>query len=722
MPDSRRNPSLLRRLTALLLAAGMLAAPVVEAQQSNPPYVVKREVEVVLVNVVVRDKSGGLVRGLTAADFTVLEDNKPQTLSSFDFEQVDTAELPPLEPMDKTLITRPRTAQPEAAAAAEPVDLHDRRLVVLFFDLSSMQPEEIERAVKASTTYIDRQMTAADLTAVVSLGTSLVVNQDFTSDRSLLEKTVGRLSPTSGQGFDAGLTGDSEGTPDTSQSFTADDTEYNIFNTDRRLQAIQSLSDALSRIQQKKSVIYFSSGMSKTGVENEAQLRSAINRAVRANVSLYTMDMRGLQAIVPGGEAQSASLRGQSAYSGAAMANAFKSNFDSQETIATLATDTGGKAFLDSNDFNAIFKRVQSDTSAYYMLAYHSNNPARDGRFRRITVKCRVPNVKLEYRSGYYAPRDFAHSNRDDREQQLLDSLNSDLPPTDLDVYLGAGYFRLSDNRFYVPVSLVVRGSQIPFTQAGDKDKATLDVIGLVKDELNRPVGNVRDTVKLNLDSSQIVRRKNVQYQTGFFLPSGKYHLKFVIRENQSGNMGSFETDLLIPDYKKTPLKMSAVVLGSQLAPNTKKKVDNPLVHEGTELIPNVTHVFAADGHLYFYYEVYDPAREKKSDVSAGGENQQAAKSDNGKPGIRLLTNIQFLRGKVKVYETPLVEVRQLNEPDRKAAVFQFDVPLSKLEPGLYTCQVNVVDDAAGSFLFPRMALLVRKPEVGILATTGTGQ
>ncbi|MGZ4824384.1 MAG: VWA domain-containing protein, partial [Terriglobales bacterium] len=530
-----------------------------------------------------------------------------------------------------------------------------------------------------------------------SLATSLQVNQDLTSDHELLNKALSRLNPSSGGGFDAGMTGDTEGTADTAQPYTPDDTEYNIFNTDRRLEALQSLAESLSRIEQKKSVIYFSSGMDKTGIENQSQLRNAINRAVRSNVAIYPMDMRGLQAIIPGGEAQQASLRGTSPYSGASVRNAFDSNFSTQETLVTLAADTGGRAFLDSNDFGAVFNKVQEDTSAYYVLGYRSTNPARDGRFRKIIVKTSVPDVKIEFRKGYYAPRDFAHSNRDDREQQLVDELSSELSATDLDVYLSAAYFRLSEGRFYVPVSLVVPGSEIPFTNSGDKDKATLDIIGVVRDELQRPVGNVRDTVKLNLDESQQVRRKNVQYQTAFTLPPGKFHLKLVLRENQSGRLGSFETDVIIPDFKKekVPLRLSSVVMGTQIQNAAKRKSsENVLAKDGSELIPNVLHVFSPAQHLYFYYEVYEPTKDTHS-------------ADKGKQ-IRLLTSIQFFQGKVKAFETPLVEAHQLTAPDRKAAVFQFDVPLSQLKPGLYTCQVTVIDDAAGTFAFPRLALLLK--------------
>ncbi len=682
--------------TALAL---MLAGTSVVSQDASSDYTFHSKTELVLVNVTVRDKNGNPVRDLKREDFTVLEDNKAQQVISFDLENTDAVLSTAATEAPLLRTTQPHTTDAQQAIATRP--LKDRRLIILFFDLSSMQPDEIDRATNAAQNYVDKQMVPADLVSVVSLGSTLSVNQDFTSDRALLKKALQDFNLGAGGGFEQGSTGTTEGTAETGGSFAVDDTEYNVFNTDRRLQALRSIADKLSPIEEKKSLIYFSSGMDRTGIENQSQLRSATNAAVKANMAIYTMDIRGLQALVPGGEAQNASLRGTSPYSGKSVASAFDSNATTQETLVTLAGDTGGKAFLDSNDFSRVFTGVQQDSSVYYLLGYHSNNPARDGRFRRITVKINRSGLKVDFRRGYYAPADFQHSTRDDRERQLDEELASDLSTTDLPVYLSAAYFRIGDRKFYVPVSLVVPGSQIPFTRNNDQDKATLDVLGIVTDTDKRPVGQIRDTVKLALSTTQLVQRKNVQYNNGFVLPPGQYHVKFVVRENQSGRLGSFETDLTVPDLKTTPVKMSSIVLAGQLQQNTKRKSDNPLVREGSEVIPSVTHVFSADQHLYFYYEVYDPAH--------ATANANAQPNDRNNPAIRLLTNVAFFRGKTKAYETPLVESVQLNAPDRKAAIFQLEVPLTQLKPGFYTCQVNVIDDAAGQFRFPRLALLVRQ-------------
>ena len=687
-------PRFANKILAVLLGLSLLAVSL-ESQQED--YTFRVQSELVLVNVTVRDKNGNLVRNLKPGDFTILEDNKPQKVVSFDVENMDAVATQDLA-QTKALPSSPSAAATGTAASRNgPDQFKDRRLIVLFFDLSAMEPDEIDRAVTSAEHYVDTQMMPADLVSIVSLGSSLLVNQDFTADHDLLKKQLQGFGSGSGQGYEEGTTGSTEGTSDTGQPFTVDDTEYNIFNTDRRLEALRSVAEKLSHVQQKKSLIYFSSGMDRTGIENQAELRAATNAAVRSNMAIYTMDLRGLQALVAGGEAQNASLRGTSAYSGQSMINALNSNFTTQETLVTLASDTGGRAFLDSNDFGQVFKGVQQDTSTYYLLGYHSTNQARDGRYRHIVVKVNVPGVKLDYRRGYYAPADYQHSTKEDKELQLQEELASELPATDLPLYLGAAYFRVESNKFYIPISLVIPGSQIPFTRSSDRDKATLDVIGMVLDGEHNPITRIRDTVKLAVDTSSEVQKKNVQYNTGVSLVPGKYHLKFVVRENQTGRMGSFETDVTVPDLKTQPLKMSSIVLASQLQTAKKGDASNPLIRDGEEIIPNVTHVFSPSQHLRLYYEVYDPGHANASNSKAGTGSD-----------IHLLSNVSFFRGKSKVFESSLVELTQLNARDRKAGVFQLDLPLNSLKPGFYTCQVNVIDDTAGLFLFPRLPLLIR--------------
>ncbi len=228
-------------------------------------------------------------------------------------------------------------------------------------------------------------------------------------------------------------------------------------------------------------------------------------------------------------------------------------------------------------------------------------------------------------------------------------------------------------------------GDAIPVsTQA-----VTLDVRGYIRDERGFPVGTIKDTLVVPPTSRDTLASKQVLYQTGTTLGPGHFTVKIAVRENTTGQTGTFEMPVTVPDLSRAPVKISTVVLSTQLqrvAPNTK--TSSPLVRDDVSIVPNLTHVVGRDQNLYFYYEVYDP------DQSGAG------------PQIR--TSLAFYRGKVKVYETPAVERTALDAADRKAAVFQFEVPAARFKPGLYTCQVNVIDEVAARFAFPRLELYVR--------------
>lgn len=215
----------------------------------------------------------------------------------------------------------------------------------------------------------------------------------------------------------------------------------------------------------------------------------------------------------------------------------------------------------------------------------------------------------------------------------------------------------------------------------------------------------MRDTVKLAVGSEQQVRRKNVQYNTSFVLAPGSYHLKFIVRENRSGRIGSFETDVRIPDLRKTPLRMSSVVLSSQRVPVTRKsKSFQPLVSEQTELLPSVTHVFTQEQQLYLQYEVYDPAKSRGAENGGAGAGEMKA----AKGSIRVLTSIEFMQRDVKVYETKPIVAQEVTAADRKAVIFQVEIPLQALKPGFYVCQINVIDDVGGNYSFPRWPILIK--------------
>jgi VWFA-related protein len=665
----------------------ILLAQCLTAQQEG--YKISTTTQLVIVNVSAKDKSGNPIDGLKATDFTVTEDGKVQQLQVFEYQHLEDAALPAVELKSREAGAKPLVATGIAPAKSGEVKYKDRRLLVLFFDQAGMPVADQIRAQQAALRFVNGQMTESDMIAIMTYSTSMNVAQDFTNDRNLLCASI--------KGLDIGDTGMANGSTgsdadaDTSAAYSQDDTEFNIFNTDRKLAALTSAVTMLSSLAEKKALIYFASGMTLTGIDNQAQLRATVNAAIRGNVSFYPVDARGLVATAPMGDATTGSPGGQAMYSGNSQ-RATGDNFQAQQdTLYTLASDTGGKALLDSNDLTMGIEQAHKDISSYYILGYYSTNTAGDGRYRRIKVRInRTLEAKLDYRSGYFASKEFKHFDSSDRERQLQEALMLEDPVTDLSVALEINYFRLARDRYFVSVSVKIPGSDIELARKSGAETTRLDFIGQVKDSKGMLQGTVRDeiAVKLKGEKAGLLAQRNLGYDTGFTLQPGTYTLKLLVRENQTGKMGTFESKFVVPDLTsdQTYLPISSVVVGyqreklSEAVANVEKDkkltAANPLVQDNAKLIPSVTRVFRTAQEMFVYLEAYQPA---------------AASTQF------MVASVSFYRGKVKAFETAPLQITQ-GLTKTKAVPVSFRLPLNKLTPGRYTCQVSVMNPSARKF------------------------
>ncbi len=682
--------------TLCVLCVGSVFPDARPSAQQAPVF--RANLSMVSVDVVVRDRDGVVVKGLTAADFEVREDGRLQELRTLIFQEISETALAATSVEllqgveEKVLDTSTRaTPAPTAPVPMRSEELAGRRLVILLFDTSSMSPEDTQRAVDSAREFVATDMTTADLVAVATVSSLLTVYRDFTADRGLVTEALNLLAYSDGTDVlppsaSTAATDDAAAAATEETAADVEAAELEMFNNDLRLRALRTLAESLAPIEQKKAILYFSGGMPRSGQDNQIELRSAINAAVRSNVSIYPIDTRGLQAVVPGGDARQASGRGQGMFSGRGMAQQFARLSASQDTLVTLAADTGGRAFTDSNNFGEAFARVRRDMSAYYLLGYSSTNTTKDGRFRRIQVRAKNSDYRIEARAGYYADRDFANTSKGDREALLEEQLYAAVSLTDLPVIASASYFRLAADKYYVPLAVSVPGSAVPVTE-GLKE-ITLDVLAMVTDERGMPVGRLRQTMKLPAGTEKTLAGKQILYQSGMTLPPGRFAVKAVVRENATGMMGSFEAPITVPELKAQTMKVSSVVLSTQIQPGTGRS-ENPLVRDGVQMVPNMTHVVSRDQRLFIYYEVYDSA------VADGR-------------GVDVRTSLAFYRGKVKVQETPVVTRTAVDVPNRQATLFQFEIPAGAFESGLYTCQINVIDEVSGQFAFPRVTFYVR--------------
>ena len=724
MPVGRHGA--MRRLLATVAIASLLGLPgrsqnpqqpVDTRQQPSSPQqptpaaggkgVIRAFSELVLVDVQITDRTGKPVKGLKREQFSVLEDDKPQAVSSFDYYDIEAIETAAAEDTRPVVVALGSVAAPEKVHEA----VRDRRMIALFFDMTSLAPEDLLRSTNAAQRFLRAQMTPADLVAVVAFGNQLRVLANFTNDRALLQHAVARLVP----GKESQLTamadaapqpGEDAVTEDTGAAFTADETEFNIFNTDRKLAAVQALADLLRGIPGKKSVLHFTGGVTQTGKENRSQLRAATDAANRANVSIYTVDSRGLLATIPGGDPSTGAATGTAMFSGAAVFRQVQSRQDSRDTLATLASDTGGRTFFDVGDFREVFQKVQADTAGYYLLGYYSSNAQHDGRWRRVKVRVADTSSgwRVRYREGYYAPKDYGVFTAGDRERQLEEAMRAETPRVELPLALETAHFRLSQDEIFVPIAAKLPSSALQWAQKRGRREAEFDFAAEVRDaSTGRVAGALRDTIKVRLDIErfQQVQQRALVYQGGLILAPGKYRLKFLARENETGRMGTFEQELVLPPPQPDRLQLSSVLLSSQLE-TARKSLEvekkalgaqarlkaSPLEVSGERIVPSVTRVFTTQQKLYVFFQAYTPAR---SDVTA------------------LRAGLVFFRNGERANETPLVTPAEM-DAQTLTAVFRISLPLEKLPPGRYTVQAIVVEAGGEQAAFARSYLALRPP------------
>jgi VWFA-related protein len=655
------------------------------AQPGGETSTFRSSTQLVAEAVVVKEKSGKSIEGLTAKDFSVTEDGVPQTIKFFEYQKLPDASAP--EPAYTTPVAArekyPRAQiSPEAPGSGK---YSGKRLVAMFFDLTAMPVPDQLRAFAAAEQFVRTQATSADMVAIMMYqGGAVRVLEDFTNDRDRLLRTLETLVVGEDQGL-AEIVGD-ESASDTGAAFGQDDSEFNIFNTDRQLAALQTAAKMLGTLNEKKVLIYFASGLRLNGLDNQAQLHATVNSAIRAGVAFWPVDARGLVAEAPMGDATRGSPGGLGMYTGVS-ATQNTANFQrSQDTLWSIAADTGGKALLDTNDLSRGIVNAQQSISSYYLIAYYTTNEALDGKFRRIRISLNNGvAASLDYRQGYYSGKQFSRFTTADKERQLEDALMLADPITELTVAMEIDYFQLNRAEYFVPLIVKIPGSELARARKGVAERTVIDFIGEIKDEVGTTITNVRDKIdiKLSDQTAAELAKRPIEYDTGFTLLPGTYTIKFLARDAETGRIGTYQTKFVIPNLNKVEerIPISSVVLASQreilrnalYSVKDKQNADavNPLVVSGEKLIPSVTRVFSKSRDMYVFLQAYE----------RDAPTQQP-----------LYAFVTFYRGRIKAFETPPLPVTKGLDPNSKAVPLRFSISLGKLAPGEYNCQVTVLD------------------------------
>ena len=718
-PQQSANPSAQPSTNQSAPVAVPMPASVPGSPQSSkqsPVSVLRTSSDLVRIDVEVTDKSGKPIKGLRADQFVVTDNGKRQDISSFSYADIESIEAAGAEDAKPIVVPVDNDGPNAPSAEAISDQLRDRRLIVLFFDITSMQTDDLIRAHDAAQKFVKQQMTKADVVAVVAFSTRITVLANFTNDRATINKAIAQLTANSSSDlasplYAAAENGEYDVQEYTGAAFTPDETEFNVFNTDQKLAAVEGLANVLGGIPGRKALVEFTGGITQTGEENRTQLRAATDAANRADVSIYSIDSRGLFAAPPGGDTTTNAATGTSMFTGASVFHQTDQREDSRDTLATLSTDTGGKAFFDLGDLSEAFPKIQQDNTGYYLIGYRLGaDVKRDGRWRAIRVKVSAPGAHIRYREGYYAPRDFQHLEKEDRDQQLADAVNSDNPVVELPVAVETGMFRLSEQQTYIPVAAKISASALDWAEKHGKREAEFDfAVDVRAVPSGQAVAQLRDTTQVNLDPErfQQINQKNLLYQGGVVLAPGNYRLKFVARENESGKIGTFEENLVVAPAQPGKMTLSSVLLSSQLVPVQKssevqtkgqgvraKLANSPLEINGETIVPSVTRLFTQSQTLYVFFQAYFPEKT---------ENKEAF------DGNSLRAGLIFFRNGLQVNATPLLAPSEV-DAKKYTASFRISLPLAKLQGGRYTVQAVVIAPGTQHSAFNRAYLALQYP------------
>jgi VWFA-related protein len=588
-----------------------------------PPITFRAEVNYVEVDTVILDAQGTFVRDLNKEDFQVFEDGKLQAVTAFSLIHIPVV-------LSERALFLPKDIDPDVQSNARGPE---GRLYVLLLDDINTDAQRSIRVRQAAKQFIDRNLGSNDLAAVVYTSGRADAAQELTSSRRLLTQAVDKFmgrklrSATLNRVDSYYLT---RGTPLAGGGADPDQPQR-LYNARAMLSTVKNLSDWLAGIHgRRKAVVLISEGIDvdifdtngPAGTSADSMRRGdstllisdtqdTIAATTRANVNIYAIDPRGLYQM--GDEAmQISSLPPDAETLGLGYSALQEELRVSQDSLRTLAEETGGFASLSSNDFSTAFQRIVDENSSYYVLGYYSNNEKRDGRFRKLEVRLTRPGLQVRARKGYSAPKGKLASDKNveasaGTSKELRDALNSPLQVSDLKLAIFAAPMKGPGSKAAVAIVTQIVARDMSFVEKDGKFSNALEVSYVAVDKQGKVAAGNRNSINMSLkrDTYQRVLQSGFRVQSRLELPPGSYQLRVAAREG-GGRAGSVHYDLLVPDFGKEPVAMSGLVLSSVAAGGVPTAGEIAELGKALPTPPTTARVFSASDELAVLAEIYD--------------------------------------------------------------------------------------------------------------------
>ena len=592
--------------------------------QPPPPVTFKTEVNYVEVDALVTDNQGTFVAGLSKDEFEVLEDGKPQKIELF--TEIDI----PVERTERFLYNQ-RVIPPDTKTNRDP--FQGRLYIIVLDDLhtNALRSTLVKRAAKQ---FVEKNFGANDLAAVVTTSGQSTAAQEFTSDPRLLtraidkfigqklrSRTLERLDEYNRQrSVQQPSTGD---TGASTQQKILDPLDFERgFKARQALTTVKNLANYLSGVRgRRKALLFFSEGIdypihdvfdSRSSSDVLYETREAITAAARANVNFYTIDPQGLIGL-PGDAIDITSVPEDNnlRLNQQGMMDEVRT---AQDSLRTLAEETGGIAMVNQNDFAKGFDNIVKANSKYYVLGYYPpSDQKRDGRFHKITVRTTRPGLRVVARKGYASPKGKAPEERekggDSKTSAVLkETLNSPLQTSGVGLTVAAAAFKGSAPNNSIALAIEIDPTRMTFKEEKGLFLNKLELSFFPVDDKGKPLkGTTTDLdLKLKPQTYQMIQAFGFRVNPRIDLPPGRYQVRIGARESGAGEVGSVFYDLEVPDFAKEKLAMSDVLLTAA----TSKLVLTPMPDKQVEgvlpLPATARRDFVKGDTLALFAEVYD--------------------------------------------------------------------------------------------------------------------
>jgi VWFA-related protein len=658
-------------LAGMTLSAGQAAQP---TPPQTPTF--KVQVDYVEVDVLVTDQQGRFVPDLAKEDFRVFEDGKPQSVSTFSLVNI------PVERADRPLFAA-QPIEPDVETNERPFE---GRVYVMVLDDLHTSFQRSQRVKAAARQFIERYLGANDLMAVVTTGGTTSGAQEFTSRKRLLLAAVDKFA---GRKLEAATLMRTEALQNGATVRDDPGDAERGHNARSTLLHLKNVAEWFGGVRgRRKSIVFMSEGIDYdiTDVFNNRsastvmdETREAIAAATRSNVSIYAVDPRGLTTLgddtigVSSFEAQGAAATSSDAGGGGRSPIGISSLMNelrlSQDSLRTLAEETGGFAAVNANDLSTAFERVVRDNSGYYVLAYYPPSDKRDGKFHKIEVRVTRPGLTVRARRGYVSPRGNRQTPKPSDKgpsPELLEALNSPIQVSGLTMHVFAAPFKGTAPNASIAFGLELRGRDLSLA-SGNKVELTF----LAVDADGKTRGSRTDVLTIDLRPETLAR---VQ-ATGFRLLNrvdlapGRYQLRLAARDTRTGNTGSVTYDLEVADYSKLPFSISGLVIASQSGASLATARADDQLKAVMPLPPTAQRTFPQNDELALFAEIYDDGRAADHKVD-------------------IVTTVRSDTGTV-LFKNEEERASSELKGQRGGYGYTARVPLTDLPPGLYVLRVE---------------------------------